>query len=598
MQIAQAFIAASIQFNPRLNSLDENILGLLEAVTKAAQNGAKLIVTPEMATTGYHYQDRRSIKEFVDTIPGKTTTAFEKVAKLYGTHIVIGMAEVDEENGLYYNSAALVGPNGYIGKYRKVHQWADEETWSVWGDLGVPVFETEIGKLAVIICMDSCYFESARLAAVKGADILCFPTNSTGQSLSMLQAWAEINGLYVIGTNRSNTEEDYHMIGASAIWSPNGEKLAESSYVTEDDIKSEVDILYAEINPLLYDNRAKRRIEKRRPELYGDLMLYTGPWETTKHERSTDVFGTNSSTEASIHSALLQYEPIVGDKQANLQKINQLIAGAFQKAAQVDNVLSLIVCPELSLTGLTDSLDIETVHQLAETVDGVTVKEIKKLAIQYNVHIVFGMIELEQNLLYNSVLLITPTGEIASKTRKIHLLDSEERWATPGEDIDVTDVKGFGRIGLMIGYDAAFPETAGVMAVKRADIIIIPSSWHGDFGQDLMLHPKMMENKYPKSSMTTWDAIARFTQAYTLTVNFVGTKMGYKGSSGFYTLDPIYGDDFPITASSTKEEVLIIKVPIVKKDWWFNQQKLLLSRRTFYYKPLVTKSVKRDFYKI
>jgi predicted amidohydrolase len=594
VQIAKPFTAASVQFNPCLNNLDDNIQGLVEAVTEAAENGAKLIVTPEMATTGYHYGDRKTIKPFVDTIPGKTTAAFEEVAKHYNTHVVIGMAEVDEKDGLYYNSAALVGPNGYIGKYRKVHQWAGEESWSVWGDLGVPVFETSIGKVAMIICMDATYFESARLAAVNGADILCFPTNSTGGSLSMLQAWAEMNGLYVIGSNRSNTEEGYHMVGASVLWSPNGEKLAEAPYVTKEEAMDEASIVYAEIDPVQYDNVQKRRLQERRPELYHDLMLYIGPWETAKEDFVSDVTDMVFRYGTSIQAALLQYEPAVGEKELNWKKVSNLIEEAVQKRKQKDSDQLLIVCPELSLTGLVDSLDIGVIHQLAETVKEETVTKMKQLAVSYQIHLVFGMIEREDNILYNSVLLVTPQGEIAATARKMHLTNGDRRWAVPGDEIIVSHVEGLGRVGLMVGFDAAFPETAGVMAVKRADLILIPSSWHGDFSTELLLPPKMMENKYPENSMLTWDAIARLSQANTLAANFVGSDQGYKGSSALYTLDPIYGTHFPVTASRDQEQVLMITIPKLPADWWFNQQKLLLSRRTFYYKPLVTKNHNRN----
>src|SRR5690606_23178208 len=128
-----------------------------------------------------------------------------------------------------------------------------------------------------------------------------------------------------------------------------------------------------------------------------------------------------------------------------------------------------------------------------------------------------------------------------AKVRKTHLSDFEKHWAKAGEEIVVTKVEGLGKVGLMIGCEAAYPEMAGVMAVKRADLIIIPSSWKGDYGQQLMLNPKMMENKYPENSMTTWDSIARFAQANTLIANYVGTEQNYKGSSGLYTIDPIYG---------------------------------------------------------
>ncbi|MDQ0217685.1 carbon-nitrogen hydrolase family protein [Peribacillus cavernae] len=582
------FKAAIIEFNPCLNNLNDNIKHLLKEVTEAAEKGAKLIVTPEMATTGYHYENRRALKPYIDTIPGKTTAAFEKVAKHYQTHIVIGMAEVDVEDGLYYNSAVLIGPDGYIGKYRKIHQWATENSWASWGDMGVPVYETEIGNISMIICMDASYFESARIAAVNGADILCFPTNSTGGSLSMLQAWAEMNGLYVLGANRSNTEKGYHMIGASTVWSPNGEKLAETSYIEEEKTRNETTIIYAEIDPAEYDNRSKRRLQSRQPDLYGDLMLHIGPWDFTKYElikEAEDVQGNEMSNCA----ALLQYTPVIGDKKANLSKIKSLLKDTAAETKPKKGLLSLVVCPELSLTGPVHSLELTAIQQLGETDHDETVNEMQKLACMYQTHLVFGMIESDSHALYNTVMLLTPAGDIAAKARKLHVTESDERWATPGKDIVVTSTKGVGRVGLMVGYDAAFPETAGVMAVNHADFIIVPSCWHGDYGKEMALHTKMMENKYPTNTMTTWDAMARFAQAKTLIANFTGTKLGCRGGSAIYTLDPIYGGETPIVASSDKEEVLVVAIAQTEKDCWFDQNKLLLSRRTHYYRPLVKK---------
>jgi predicted amidohydrolase len=591
VQIRKPFKAAVIEFNPCLNNLDDNIHHLIQAVTEAAENGAKLIVTPEMATTGYHYENRRAIQAYVDTIPGKTTEAFEKVAKLYHTHIVIGMAEVDEEDGLFYNSAALIGPAGYIGKYRKIHQWATEDSWASWGDMGVPVYETEIGKISMIICMDASYFESARIAVLKEADILCFPTNSTGGTLSMLQSWAEINGLYILGANRSNTEKGYHMIGASTIWSPTGEKLAETPYIEERHGKAEPTILYAAIDPAGYDNRAKARLEKRRPDLYRDLMLYTGPWTDTKQEPEI-VQITGESHKKQNFAALLQYMPEIGKKHANLKKIKMLILKAVLKAKDEGSLLSLVVCPELSITGPVHSLDRGIIQQLSETVDDETMGEMKRIAEMYKIHLVFGMVEKDNHLLYNTVYAVAPNGDLVAKARKIHLTGLDECWATSGEEIVVAHIKGIGRVGLMVGYDAAFPEMAGVMAVKRADFILIPSSWNGEFGKTMSLHQKMMENKFPVNSMTTWDAIARFSQAKTLVANFIGTSNEFKGGSALYTLDPIYGGETPIVASSDKEEILVVPLTKSNHEWWFDQRKLLVTRRTHYYRPLISKRLK------
>ncbi|HZG71924.1 MAG TPA: carbon-nitrogen hydrolase family protein, partial [Chondromyces sp.] len=284
---------------------------------------------------------------------------------------------------------------------------------------------------------------------------------------------------------------------------------------------------------------------------------------------------------------LLQYTPKIGDKKANLKKIEALLSDAVEKINQGEGKLSLVVCPELSLTGPVHSLGMKEIHCLGESVEGETVNNMKEFTMKYQTSLAFGMIESEGDHLYSTVFLLAPNGKIAAKARKIHLTESDERWATPGEDIVVTYIEGLDRVGLMAGYDAAFPEMAGVMAVKRADTIIIPSSWHGEFGATLSLHKEMMENRFPVNSMTTWDAIARFSQANTLVANFVGTNLGCKGGSALYTLDPIYGGRIPVVASSDKEEALVVTLPQKQTDWWFDQQKLLLSRKTHFYRPLI-----------
>lgn len=571
---AKPFTVACVQFNPKLNERDENIKALYDAIEESARNGAKLIVTPEMVTTGYFYRDREAIWPFVDTIPGITTRCFEKIAKEYQTHIVIGMPEVEPETEIFYNSAALIGPGGYIGKYRKIHLWETEEHWAACGDAGIPVFETELGKISINICMDSIYFESARLAALQGADILVFLTNSTGQSISTLQSRAEANGLYIVSANRTNTENDYHMIGASAVWSPEGEKLAEADLIeTKENAIDSPTILYCQIDPAKYDNPAKKRLAERRPKLYKDLMLYKAPWDFKK-----------TATSRNIRAAIVQYEPVMANKEANLVKIKNMISSVAIKSKEKGK-LDLVVLPELSLIGTVDNLKVDDIFTLSDTLDSIWVREFLELAKEFDVHLVFGFIERKDGRLYNTAILAGPQGDIVGIYRKTHLHHADKAWATPGDKIEVFHTETLGEIGIMIGYDAVFPEVAGVLAVKRADIIVVPSSWRGEFGRDL--ESSISKKKYPQGSVSTWDAIAIGAQAYTIVSNFVGTEQKFLGRSGLYTLDPIYGLDHPVRASSNKEEVLVVNFTTIQNDRWFNQEKLIQSRRTFCYKRLI-----------
>src|SRR5215471_10870986 len=100
---------ATVQFEPTMFEKERNIARLLELCEQAAKEGAKLIVTPEMGTTGYCWFDRNEVAPFVEKIPGPTTEGFAALARRHDCHVVIGMPEVDED-GIYFNSAVLLGP--------------------------------------------------------------------------------------------------------------------------------------------------------------------------------------------------------------------------------------------------------------------------------------------------------------------------------------------------------------------------------------------------------------------------------------------------------------------------------------------------------
>ena len=117
----QKYEVATIQYEPSQFNKDHNINSLILLCEKAAEKGAKLIVTPEMGTTGYCFLNREEISSLVEEIPGPTTKKFQEIAKKFNCFIVVGMPEIDDETQLYYNAAVLIGPEGIICKHRKSH---------------------------------------------------------------------------------------------------------------------------------------------------------------------------------------------------------------------------------------------------------------------------------------------------------------------------------------------------------------------------------------------------------------------------------------------------------------------------------------------
>ena len=167
---------ACLQMEPRVGEKDKNLARSLEMIDEAAAAGAKLVVLPELCNSGYVFATREEALGLAEEIPdGPTCRDWAGAAARHGLHIVAGIAERDGR--ALYNAAVVVGPQGVIGKYRKNHLWAAENLFFEPGDLGVPVFRTDIGRVAAAICYDIWFPETFRLAAIQGADILCVPTN-------------------------------------------------------------------------------------------------------------------------------------------------------------------------------------------------------------------------------------------------------------------------------------------------------------------------------------------------------------------------------------------------------------------------------------
>ena len=125
----KSYKAAAIVYDPAWGDLDGNIARIAAAVDEAGAQGVKLAVLPEQATIGYIFDNFAMVRPYLDTVPGKTTDALAKVTARRHMYVAVGIAELDPVTGLGYNTAALVGPNGYIGKYRKHGLNSQDQAW-------------------------------------------------------------------------------------------------------------------------------------------------------------------------------------------------------------------------------------------------------------------------------------------------------------------------------------------------------------------------------------------------------------------------------------------------------------------------------------
>lgn len=249
-------------------------------ITEAASNGANLIVLPELCNSGYVFETREEAFALSENIPsGESCKSWSNVCEKLGVHIVAG---INERSGdLLYNSSVVLGPNGYVGTFRKVHLWNEENLFFEPGDLGFPVFKTPIGRISCHICYDSWFPESYRLAALQGADIVCVSTNWVpipGQDKNreamaniLVMGAAHVNSVFIAAADRIGTERGQPFIGQSIIANYTGWPIGGPAS------RDKEEIIYAEAN--LSDARRKRNwteynqpLRDRRKDVYGEML--------------------------------------------------------------------------------------------------------------------------------------------------------------------------------------------------------------------------------------------------------------------------------------------------------------------------------------
>jgi len=256
------------QNNPEFGQVDKNVL---LAVMELNAADADLVVLPELFSTGYQFVSREEALDLAEEIPGGPTCAtLHDIARSKNMHLVFGIAE--KAGDKVFNSAAVIGPDGFIGVYRKSHLFFEEKTIFDPGDTGFKVFDIGIARLGVMICFDWWFPEAARSLALQGADIICHPANLVllGCHKAMVTRSLE-NGVFSITANRTGSEarggkDRLVFTGESQILDNNGHLLAGMKKDNTRIVTVDVDVTKARDKSITTMND---RFKDRRPELYG-----------------------------------------------------------------------------------------------------------------------------------------------------------------------------------------------------------------------------------------------------------------------------------------------------------------------------------------
>ncbi len=278
---------AALQTDPQvgLGNKEKNLADTLNRIEEAAREGAQLVVLPELANTGYSFDTREEAYAHAEPVPqGPTCQAWISSAKKNGVYVVAGLAESDDVR--LYDTAVLIGPEGYIGRYRKTHLWNREKLIFTPGS-EYPVFETRIGRIGLLICWDIWFPEVARILAAQGADVICSVNNwvwtppplfdDAGNCMAsyLTMAASHVNNIPIVAADRVGQERGGKFLGCSLItgvngWPTGGIADAEAQttlYADLDFVESRSAVVWNDLNDLPRD---------RRTDLYDSLLGYTG----------------------------------------------------------------------------------------------------------------------------------------------------------------------------------------------------------------------------------------------------------------------------------------------------------------------------------
>ncbi|RLG69031.1 MAG: acyltransferase [Methanobacteriota archaeon] len=217
------------QIKPCIGNKKLNLETTFWAVEEAAGLGADLLVLPELCTTGYAFRDREEAKKLAEPVPGPTTNSWAEKTREHGMYMVAGICEIDGNK--LFNTAVLVGPHGFVGKYRKTHLFLDEkEIFTPGNSLSEVYTLPEMGaRVGILICFDWVFPEVARTLALAGAEILCQPANLVLEYCPLVMRARSIeNRVYTITSNRIGEERGLRFIGKSQVTDVRGEILVSS----------------------------------------------------------------------------------------------------------------------------------------------------------------------------------------------------------------------------------------------------------------------------------------------------------------------------------------------------------------------------------
>lgn len=269
---------ATVQLKPRLGEIEDNLVKMSEMIsTIASQQRVDLIVFPELITSGYELGVR--FTEMAQRVPGPTVNLIAQRANEYGVYVAFGMVVKERVESVLYNSAILIGPEGdLVEVYNKTHL-RGEERMAFREGFKMPVIETEMGTIGLMIGYDLAFPEVARSLTLDGAEIIAVLANWEAPAIdewkTYLRARAYENAVYMVGSNRVGEDVTLTFGGESMVVGPRGQIYASLAGETDEKTGAPLEgfaVARIDLDEVRHAREEYQLIQNRQPTVYKTIV--------------------------------------------------------------------------------------------------------------------------------------------------------------------------------------------------------------------------------------------------------------------------------------------------------------------------------------
>mmetsp|Transcript_72376 Transcript_72376/g.172453 ORF Transcript_72376/g.172453 Transcript_72376/m.172453 type:complete len:802 (+) Transcript_72376:99-2504(+) len=509
--------AATAQFFAGMN-VEENMKDCIKWMHKAKEAGADLLVLPENSNRDRQYfvdgkPSKAKAHEMSETLDGDFVKGLRDACYNLGIWLCVGVDLKGDGPEVAHIGQVLIRPDGEIeGVYKKHVLWDYEYTLFEPGSSPYQVFDTELGRLGMLICADGIVPEAARVYALMGAQVLLNSLNSRGpdEMRVHIPLRAIENGVWHVASNSVGNPNTVGLLwpwtGGSEVCAPSGDRIVASEV--------EDDMVVAEVRPFEAETKTSTwtddLFKQRRPELYSILTkpleevpcacMY-GPAEAELPFPGPEV----------VKVAMMQLS-YTHTRECTEWMTQLQVKYAARRGAQI-GVLPQLWCFKRN--------EVADDAAAAAQYSGKMLEKMKTWARDAGIQVCTTLVEESEGKRYHTAYLVGPEG-IVAKYRKAHLTSGELTWATAGDSLAPVVQTSLGRLSLLVGDEVWIPEVSRCLALEGVEILLHPADWDRLEAGEMAATERASENRFHLVSVTRLDSPGKLGSQTTMAGEYMG----------------------------------------------------------------------------